>query len=330
MYTPKPKFSVVMPVFNVETYIGQAIDSVLAQSFTDFELIVVDDGGTDRSMDIACAYDDPRIRIVSQTNRGLAGARNTGIAASRGNYIALLDSDDCFHPDKLRLHYIHLEANPSIGVSYAGSRMIDAAGSPLSVAMQPKLRGIDAAHILCRNPVGNGSAAVLRRSAIEPVAVSDAKDFWRRCWFDENFRQSEDIEFWIRLSARHAVKFEGIEGLLTHYRIIPGALSANIVKQYLSWNRMLTKTEAYAPDLIAAHGATARAYQLRYLARRAVQLGDAQFARSLLSEALQLAPRMALAEPVKTGITGAAVLAANVLGTHRFRKLAAPYLKGAI
>lgn len=325
-----PIFSVIMPVFNVEAYIGQAIDSVLAQSFTDFELVIVDDGGSDRSMEIACAYDDPRIRIVAQDNRGLAGARNTGIATSRGQYIALLDSDDCFHPDKLRLHYIHLEANPSVGVSYSGSQMIDHSGAALSVAMRPKLRNIDSAHILCRNPVGNGSAAVLRRTAIDLTATFDPVEPSRRCWFDESFRQSEDIEFWIRLSAKHGVKFEGIEGLLTEYRIIAGALSANIVKQYLSWNRMLRTAQTYAPELIANHGVPARAYQLRYLARRAVQLGDARFSRSLLSEALTISPRMAFAEPIKTGLTGGAVIAASVLGAERFSKLAAPYLKGAI
>ncbi|MXP26051.1 glycosyltransferase [Altererythrobacter indicus] len=319
-----------MPVFNVEAYIGQAIDSVLAQSFTDFELIIVDDGGNDRSMEIACSYDDPRIRIVAQENRGLAGARNTGIATSRGKYIALLDSDDCFHPDKLRLHYIHLEANPSVGVSYSGSQMIDHSGAALAVAMRPKLRDIDSAQILCRNPVGNGSAAVMRRSAIELTATLDPSEPSRRCWFDESFRQSEDIEFWVRLSAKHGVKFEGIEGLLTQYRIIAGALSANIVKQYLSWNRMLRKTETYAPELVAKHGIPARAYQLRYLARRAVQLGDARFSRSLLGEALALSPKMAFAEPVKTGLTSGAVLAASLLGAERFSKLAAPYLKGAI
>ena len=120
-----PRMSVVMPVFNVEDFIEQAIQSVLDQSFKDFELIIVDDGGSDRSMAIARSFDDPRIRIVSQKNRGLAGARNTGIACARAPLVALLDSDDRWHEDKLLLHYVHLQANPGIGVSYSGSRLID-------------------------------------------------------------------------------------------------------------------------------------------------------------------------------------------------------------
>ena len=89
-----PLISVVMPVFNVERYVAEAIGSVLAQSFADFELIIVDDGGKDRSMEICRSFGDPRIRIVSQANRGLAGARNSGILAARGEFVALLDSDD--------------------------------------------------------------------------------------------------------------------------------------------------------------------------------------------------------------------------------------------
>jgi hypothetical protein len=81
----RPAVSAVMPVYNVERYVGEAVQSVLAQSFADFELLIVDDGGSDGSMAICRSFDDPRIRIVSQANRGLAGARNTGILAARGN-----------------------------------------------------------------------------------------------------------------------------------------------------------------------------------------------------------------------------------------------------
>ena len=104
-----PRISVVMPVYNVEDYVGAAIESVLSQSFTDFELIIVDDGGTDDSIAICRGFTDPRICIISQANRGLAGARNTGIAAARGDYVALLDSDDRWHASKLMMHFIHLK-----------------------------------------------------------------------------------------------------------------------------------------------------------------------------------------------------------------------------
>ncbi len=325
----RPKMSVIMPVYNVEAYVGEAIQSVLDQTLDALELIIVDDGGTDGSMDVVRQFDDPRIRIVSQPNRGLAGARNSGIAHARAPFIALLDSDDRWHRDKLLLHYIHLMANPAVGVSYAGSRMIDQHGEPLSVAMRPKLGRVEPKDILCRNPVGNGSAAVLRRAALDLAAFPHPDEPERTCWFDETFRQSEDIEMWMRLAAGHDVAFEGIAGLLTDYRIIGGALSANVVKQYLSWTAMMRKARGFASDLIERHGETARAYQLRYLARRSVQLGNPELARNLMMRAMKAAPRLVWEEPRKSMTTGGAILVASALGPERFRKIMQPYLKAA-
>ena len=324
-----PKISVIMPVYNVEAYVSEAIDSVLAQTLPDFELIIVDDGGSDGSVDICKSYNDPRIRIISQTNRGLPGARNTGIAHARAPYIALLDSDDRYHPDKLLMHYVHLRTSHHIGVSYAGSDLIDNNGAKLAIAMKPKLTDIDSAHILKRNPVGNGSAAVLRKSTIDAAAFPHPDEPDRICWFDESFRQSEDIEFWVRLSAAHNIQFEGIAGQLTDYRIVSGALSANIVNQFVSWEKMLRKASQFAPDLITRHGQAARAYQLRYLARRALQMGEITFARNLMRRAFIASPRMVFTEPAKTFITACAVAIGSVIGARNFRILVKPYLKKA-
>ncbi|WP_298465685.1 glycosyltransferase family 2 protein [uncultured Erythrobacter sp.] len=324
-----PRMSVVMPIYNVEAFVGEAIQSVLDQSFKDFELICVDDGGQDGSMEIVRSFVDPRIRIICQENSGLAGARNSGIYHARGDYIALLDSDDVWHRDKLMLHYVHLTANSDIGVSYAGSRMIDRDGKVLGVAMRPKLGRVSPRDIICRNPVGNGSAPVLRRSALDLAVFSHPEYAGRECWFDESFRQSEDIEMWIRLAVKHGVIFAGIEGLLTDYRIIPGALSANVVKQYLSWTKMLRKLKSYAPEFVEEHGDAAKAYQLRYLARRSIQLGNFQLARDLLAKAMGLRPRIFIEEPRKTAITGAAVILGTLIGRDRFTALLRPYLKSA-
>ncbi|NNF95288.1 MAG: glycosyltransferase [Altererythrobacter sp.] len=324
-----PKVSVVMPIYNVEKFVGAAVQSVLNQSFEDFELICVDDGGDDRSMQIVREFIDPRIRIVCQSNRGLAGARNTGIAHARADFVALLDSDDIWHPDKLALHYIHLNANPDIGVSYSGSKLIDSDGNPLGVTMRPKLGRITPRDILCRNPIGNGSAPVIRKSALDRAVFRNPDDPARLCWFDESFRQSEDIEMWTRLSVEHSVGFAGIPGQLTEYRIIPGALSANVVKQYLSWTKMLRKLRSYAPEFVAEHGDMARAYQLRYLARRSVQLGNFELARDFLSKALSLKPHILVEEPRKTIITAGAVAVGAILGRDRFVALTRPLLQNA-
>ncbi len=324
-----PSISVIMPVYHVEAYVGEAIQSVLDQSFEDFELIIVDDGGTDNSITIARSFEDARIRIVSQPNRGLAGARNTGIANARAPYVALLDSDDRWHRDKLMLHFIHMEANPHIGVSYSGSRMIDEHGGEMRVAMRPKLTGVAEGDILCRNPVGNGSAPVLRRAALDRAAFRHPDEPNRICWFDESFRQSEDIELWVRLASVHEVRFEGIEGLLTDYRIIKGALSANVVKQYVTWTRMLDVAQSHAPELINRHGARARAYQLRYLARRAIQLGDAELAKDFFDRAIRSKFTILLEEPKKSLTTFAAIMVARIAGQENFKRMVRPFLKAA-
>ncbi len=326
---PNPRISVVMPVYNVEAYIAEAVRSVLAQKFEDFELVVVDDGGDDASVQIARSFDDPRIRIVSQENRGLAAARNTGIAHSQAPYIALLDSDDRWHCDKLLLHYAHLQASPQIGVSYSGSRLIDQHGATMSVAMRPKLKDVRAKDILCRNPVGNGSAAVIRRAALDRASFAHPDEPGRTCWFDESFRQSEDIELWVRLVTQHDVEFEGLDALLTDYRIIGGALSANVVKQYVSWLRMLEIARGNAPTLVAEYGEMAKAYQLRYLARRSVQLGDGKLANDLFSRATRLAPQIHIEEPIKSAVTWSAIQLVRLTGPDRFRRLARRYLKAA-
>lgn len=97
-----PTVSVVIPVYNGERFLRDSVNSVLGQTFIDFEIVIVDDGSTDGSAEIVCTYTDTRIRLVSHVlNRGLAEARNTGIRSSRGNYVALLDSDDIAEPTRL-------------------------------------------------------------------------------------------------------------------------------------------------------------------------------------------------------------------------------------
>jgi hypothetical protein len=317
-----PRVSVVMPVYNVETYVAEAIRSVLAQTFTDFELIIVDDGGNDGSMAICRSFCDPRIVIVAQRNRGLAGARNTGIAAARGEFVALLDSDDRWLPEKLMLHVIHLDNAPAVGVSYAPSRFIDTAGKPLRIVQRPKLKSVSAKDIFCRNPVGNGSAPVLRRTALDTIAFAHPEERTRPCWFDETLRQSEDIEMWLRLSLMGDVRFEGIAPVLTEYRIGGGGLSAQILRQYEAWEGVVTRMARYAPQFAARHVARARAYQLRYLARRAIQLGDAGMAMALLRGAAASSIRPLLEEPVKSLTTLAAAMAGRTIGPDQFARLA--------
>lgn len=317
-----PAVSVVMPVYNVEHYVAESIRSVLAQSFTNFELIIVNDASTDSSLAICESFDDPRIRIVSQKNRGLAGARNTGIRHATGRYVALLDSDDLWTIDKLAQHVAHLDANPDVGVSYSPSSFIDEHGRSLGYSMRPKLTQIDAADVFLRNPVGNGSAPVLRRETLGAIAFLDnlhGESEW--CYFDEHFRQSEDIECWLRIALLTPWRFEGIQPALTHYRVNDGGLSANLMRQHESWERCVVKARGYAPDFISEWEPLARAFQLRYLARRSVRQGDAGTALRLLARSIHSDASILLREPLRTLSTVCAALVQTLVPISVYRRV---------
>lgn len=317
-----PTMSVVMPLYNTERYVEQAIASVLAQTFKDFELIVVDDGSTDESVQRVRRLRDPRIRLISQVNRGLAGARNTGIRHAQGRYIAFLDADDAWRSDKLRLHARHLDNAPRVGVSYCQSAFMDDDSLPLGLLQSPKLVNVGAMDILCRNPVGNGSAPVIRKAALDAIRYETIRrDSEQDCWFDESLRQSEDIECWLRIATQTAWEFEGIGQPLTWYRVNAGGLSANLEKQFQSWLTVRDKAAVYAPALIKKYGLRAEAYQLRYLARRAVKSRDAVQALRLSVQSLRRDWRILLAEPKRTLTTFGCALLLRLLPVRHYESL---------
>lgn len=311
-----PTVSVIVPAYNATGSIGETLRSVLAQTYSVFEVVVVDDGSTDDPAALCDALNDSRIRVVRQSNRGLAGARNTGIRHARGRFLAFLDADDLWLPEKLAQHVEHLEAKPDVGVSFAPSYFIDAEGQPLGYRQKPRLRGLDMFHILCRNPVGNGSAAVVRREVMDDIAFHH--DFGNErgvdcCWFDEQFRQSEDVECWVRIAATTDWNFEGLEQPLTLYRVHGGGLSADIEEQYRTWGMFLDKVSDYAPEVVARWGCTARAFQLLYLGRRAVRHRDGRQAMRLVARALRTDWRSLLYEPARVASTAAAAGLLTVL-----------------
>ena len=315
-----PTVSVIMPVFNVEPYVADAIRSVLAQSFTDFELIIVDDGGTDRSVEICQSFDDRRIRIVSQANRGLAGARNTGIGYALGRYIALIDSDDFWLPEKLAVHVAHLDRKPTIGASYGGAELIDAAGRRLGLHQRPKRGEASAKDVFCGRAIMNGSIPVFRKEMLEE-SVLRRQDQARRWYFDETLRRSEDVECWTRIAITSSLGFEAVPEELTLYRVNSNGLSADVVRQLNSWDQVCASLERLAPDFIAAHRSQARARELRYLARRCVQIGDRGLGLTLIAEAIRLRPALLIEDPIKTMTTLVACAAMRYLPAATFSRL---------
>jgi hypothetical protein len=297
---------------------------VLAQTYDDFEVIVVDDGSRDRGPEIARATNDRRVRVVTQINRGLAGARNTGIRGARGTYIALLDADDRWHREKLARHVALLDARPDVGLSYSASRLIGDNGEDLGLTQWPQRRSASAADVFCRNPVGNGSAPVLRRAALDHIAFWD-EALGRTCWFDEGFRQSEDIECWTRIVTTTQWQLALVPFALTDYRVNSAGLSANTGQQLETWQRFRAKVRGYAPALEAAHGDLAEAFQLRYLARRAIKGGASRDALQLMLQSLMIAPAILAVEPARTMVTLGASLAGVAMPSRLVEHLMARF-----
>ena len=299
-----PLVSVVIPLYNSELTVLESIHSVLGQTYSNLEILVVNDGSTDDGPRLIESIDDSRITIIHQKNRGLAGARNTGIRSASGSIISFLDSDDTWYPSKIQKHVEHLKNSPSVGISYSGSEFIDARSKSLGIYQSPRLYNISPELILCRNPVGNGSCVVVRRQVLDDIRyTADYYGYQEEYWFDEELRQSEDIECWLRMAVKSLYIFEGLPDILTKYRIHSGGLSADLDKQFASWQAFLEKASLYAPSLVQRAGCRAKGYQLRYLSRRAINEGIGKDGIRLMLLAMKCYPAILVEEPGRTSMT---------------------------
>lgn len=245
-----PTVSVVIPTFNAITYLPKTLESVLNQTFTNFEVIIVDDGSSDTTQDWICNLADARVKTILQTNQGVAVARNAGIASS-GDYIAFLDSDDLWEPTKLERQVQCLEANPNVGLVNTWIKNIDAQGNYLSVVPAPEAEGNVWNQIIEENLILCGSVPMVRRSCFEVVGV-----------FDHNLLSAEDWDMWIRLAAKYS--FALIKEPLVFYRQHLKSKSNNLEKHLLYRLKTIDKTFQSVPAEL--HYLKDRSYGRAYLA----------------------------------------------------------------
>ncbi|WP_457673034.1 glycosyltransferase family 2 protein [Thiolapillus sp.] len=209
----KYRISVVIPNYNYEQYVGEALDSVLAQSFPAHEIIVVDDGSTDNSVQVISAYGD-KVRLIEQPNQHLSAARNTGINAATGNWIALLDSDDLWHPLKLELQVRALEQHPDWAFVSSQPDESDDFPQPLEVVSAPEARAIDIRDFITKNQM-SGSDALIRKDCFNDTGL-----------FDTSLKSCEDRDMWHRLTRLY--KGGQLQLPLYQYRKHPLQMNHNI------------------------------------------------------------------------------------------------------
>jgi glycosyltransferase involved in cell wall biosynthesis len=260
--TPNPLVTVVIPAFNAQATIAETLLSARRQTYTQLEIIVVDDGSTDATRDLVLkqANEDPRVRLIRQANAGVAAARTAGAAPAAGEFFAPLDADDTWMPDKIeRQLEPFMDGDPEIGVVYAWSQTIDDDACVIDEP-RPESSGWVLPDMALRNFIGNGSSPLIRMSAFRETAGYDSTLKHR------GGQGCEDRKLYLELAARW--RFALVPEFLTLYRLGSGNMSSDV-------KQMLRSHDLVSADVLAEHPELAPIFHqsrnrlARYMLRRA-------------------------------------------------------------
>ena len=212
--TNDPVISVVLPVYNCAEYAGAAVQSILDQTFSNYEFIIIDDGSTDGTSDVLREFRDPRIQTITQDNRGLASALNRGLELARGRYIARQDADDISLPDRFIKQIKFLDTHPSCALVGTWADIWREREKTGRAHHHPSENAELQFELLFNNPFVH-SSVMLRRSALEQAGV----------YASDSFPQTGDFELWSRLARKNEVA--NIPEVLQIYREVRGSVSRN-------------------------------------------------------------------------------------------------------
>lgn len=213
-----PTISVIIPAYNAEGTILETIKSVQWQTFSDLEIIVINDGSTDQTLELLQNIQDNRLKIFSYENGGLSVARNRGITNASGKYIAFLDADDLWTPDKLELQFVTLQQHPDAGVAYSWTYFMDEQGKSSIPGVSIFFQGDVQANLLVNNFIASGSNPLIARQAIKSVGD-----------FDPACAGCADWDYWLRLAAHW--HFVVVPKHQIFYRQSLNSMSSTKVKQ---------------------------------------------------------------------------------------------------
>lgn len=222
-----PEISVIVPCYNQAHFLPTAVDSVLAQTFEDWELIIVNDGSTDDTAVVADQFDDPRITVIHQENRGLSGARNRGIAAANGQFVAFLDADDMWDRRFLQTCHSVLVSRKDVTAVFSGSGFMDLAGNIL-----PQRNGRGLEPDLVRRRLMEGGFFPVHAALVRASCLDDRS-------FDERLTSAEDWDLWLRLTTHGRIC--GIPDVLAYYRIYPGSMSTDVERMRVNHLTIIDK-----------------------------------------------------------------------------------------
>lgn len=220
--TPLPLVSVLMTVYNSEKYLREAIDSLLVQSYSNLEIILINDGSTDETVQIINSYNDPRIKFHDNgQNLGIVKSRNKALTLANGKYLATLDSDDISLPDRIREQVDFMESNPEYGMCGTYYYTINKEGDIMREVRFPVNDGDSRTHFIAGNCFCH-SSVMLRNGVIKDL------------YFSESYQLAEDFDLWYRIAAHSMIK--NIPSFLTKYRLHDTNISA--VKEAAMYDRI--------------------------------------------------------------------------------------------
>ncbi|MGH9541796.1 MAG: glycosyltransferase family 2 protein [Terriglobales bacterium] len=283
-----PRVSAIVPCYNTAKYLPAALDSVIAQTYGDWEIVLVDDGSTDNTPAIAAEYKKrlgDRLQYVRQENRGLSAARNTAIRSARGEFLAILDADDIWLPERLARGVALMDADAEVALLHSGVLFMDAAGQPLFHPRQDRRRlsGRIARQIYTREIHLPCPTVLIRASVLRSVGL-----------FDEGMRATEDRDLWFRIASRHKVGY--VDDVLAGYRVSAGSMSSDL-------DRMRSAQRAFARKHYRA-GSVSWSEQRRAMAGIHHEMADAQRARGHGWRALGWRLRAAVDDPFSPSCLG--------------------------
>lgn len=260
-----PKVSVIVTAYNLIEYLPETIDNVLQQTYRDFEVIVVDDGSTDNTATWVRQVTDPRVRLIWQSNMGLAGASNTGVENAKGEYITFLDADDLWEPTKLAKQVAILDRCPEIGIVYTWVTYMNEEGESTGRVVKSEAEGYIWSQLIEVNQIECGSVAMIRRSCFEKVGL-----------FDTDLKSYvQDWDMWLRLALKY--QFKVIREPLVYYRQRNSSGSRKVAAMERSFKIVLEKAFNAAPPELKP--LVDRGYGFAYfcLAWKALQNGQPDY-----------------------------------------------------
>jgi glycosyltransferase involved in cell wall biosynthesis len=272
-----PIVSVIIPTYNRANLVGKAIKSVLNQTYQNFEVIIVDDGSTDNTEDVVRGFPDKRVKYIKKykKNKGISVARNLGIKVALGKYIALLDSDDEWLPEKLDKQIKVFKSEfPEVGVVYSNTLYIDESGKNINRKLRnsKKAEGYIYEDLLEKYCVGSPSSFLIKKECFDRVGL-----------FDDLLSGQEDWDMWIRIAKYY--KFTLIKIPLVKYWLHPNQISKNLEAKIITAKRILVK---YGNELQRRPYANSKHHF--YIGNRLCHVGKTEIGKKYLLKSILLYP----------------------------------------